>query len=42
MLEAALSFAYYCDGIEAILFGVTSNEELTKILDIWKLFRSKP
>ena len=39
MLEATLRFAYYCDGIEAILFGVTSNEELTKILDIWKLIK---
>ena len=36
LLEAALAFARNCDGLEAVLVGVLTTEELSELLATWK------
>ena len=34
-----LRFIYYCEDIDAALFGITKEKELEEILKIWKSFK---
>lgn len=39
VIEYALRFIYYCEDIDAALFGITKEKELEEILKIWKSFK---
>ena len=41
IIECALRFIYDCKGIEGVLFGITEEQELRQILEIWESFKSK-